>query len=71
LQHYGHLASADQLFQYLRQHQGDELVEWFSTHPLNDQRIAMIDQFTAKHRVAQMETTALPGWLQLAGHGVD
>ena len=71
LQHYGHLASADQLFQYLRQHQDDELVEWFSTHPLNDQRIAMIDQFTAKHRVAQMETTALPGWLQLAGHGVD
>jgi len=71
LQHYGHLASADQLFQYLRQHQGDELVEWFSTHPLNDQRIAMIDQFTAKHRVAQMEPTALPGWLQLAGHGVD
>jgi len=71
LQHYGHLASADQLFQYLRQHQGDELVEWFSTHPLNDQRIAMIDQFTAKHHVAQMETTALPGWLQLAGHGVD
>jgi len=71
LQHYGHVASADQLFQYLRQHQGDELLEWFSTHPLHDQRIAMIDQFAAKHRVAQMDTTALPAWLQLSVHRAD
>ena len=34
LQHYGHVASADRLFHYLRQHQGDELSEWFSTHPV-------------------------------------
>jgi predicted Zn-dependent protease len=64
LQHYGHVASADKLFQYLRRHQGDAQFAWFSTHPLHDQRIAMIDRFAAAHRVAQMETTPLPAWLQ-------
>ena len=62
LQHYGHVASADQLFQYLQQHQGDELIEWFSTHPLHDQRIAMIEQFAAEHRSNQVDTTPLPDW---------
>ena len=63
LQHYGHVASADRLFQYLQQHQGDELMEWFSTHPLHDQRIAMIEQFAEKHRSKRIETTPLPDWL--------
>ena len=63
LQHYGHVASADQLFQYLQQHQGDELIEWFSTHPLHDQRIAMVEQFAAEHRSNQIDTTPLPDWL--------
>ena len=71
LQHYGHVASADQLFRYLNQHQGDELIEWFSTHPLHDQRIAIIEQFAADHPVARSETTPLPGWLLTEGHGVD
>ena len=68
LQHYGHVASADKLFQYLRRHQGDAQFAWFSTHPLHDQRIAMIDRFAAAHRVAQMETTPLPAWLQTPGN---
>jgi predicted Zn-dependent protease len=63
LQHYGHVASADQLFQYLQQHQGDELIEWFSTHPLHDQRIAMVEQFAEEHRSNQVDTTPLPDWL--------
>ena len=63
LQHYGHVASADQLFQYLQQHQGDELMEWFSTHPLHDQRIAMVEQFAEEHRSKRLETTPLPDWL--------
>jgi len=71
LQHYGHVASADQLFRYLSQHQGDEWVEWFSTHPLHDQRIASIDQFTEDHPVAQTETTPLPDWLPAEGQGVE
>jgi predicted Zn-dependent protease len=71
LQHYGHVASADQLFQYLRRHQGDAPIEWFSTHPLHDQRIALIDRFAAKHRLAQMETTPLPAWLQISGHSIN
>lgn len=64
LQHYGHVASADQLFRYLRQHQGGELIEWFSTHPLHDQRIASIDQFAADHPATESKTTPLPDWLQ-------
>ena len=71
LQHYGHVASADQLFRYLRQQQGDELVEWFSTHPLHDQRIALIDQFTEDHPLAEWKTTPLPGWLLAERHGVE
>jgi predicted Zn-dependent protease len=71
LQHYGHVASADQLFRYLSQHQGDELIDWFSTHPLHDQRIAIIDQFTEDHPVVQTETTPLPDWLLAEGHGVE
>ena len=63
LQHYGHVASADQLFQYLQRHQGDELIEWFSTHPLHDQRIAMVEQFAAEHRSNQIDITPLPDWL--------
>jgi predicted Zn-dependent protease len=63
LQHYGHVASADQLFQYLQQHQGDELIEWFSTHPLHDHRIAMVEQFAAEHRSNQIDITPLPDWL--------
>ena len=68
LQHYGHVASADQLFRYLSQHQGDELLEWFSTHPLHDQRIAKIDQFAADHPVARTQTTPLPEWLSAKEH---
>ena len=71
LQHYGHVASADQLFQYLRKDQGDEFIQWFSTHPLHDQRIAMIDQFAKDHPVARSETTPLPDWLLPEGHRVD
>jgi predicted Zn-dependent protease len=71
LQHYGHVASADQLFRYLSRHQGDELVEWFSTHPLHDQRIATIEQFAADHPVAERKTTPLPDWLRPEGQGVD
>jgi len=63
LQHYGHVTSADQLFRYLRLQQGDELVEWFNTHPLHDQRIAMIANFTKNNPVAQTEPTPLPDWL--------
>ena len=71
LQHYGHVASADQLFRYLRQHQGDELVEWFSTHPLHDQRIASVDQFAADHPVTERKTTPLPDWLQVERPSID
>jgi predicted Zn-dependent protease len=71
LQHYGHVASADQLFRYLSQHQGDELLEWFSTHPLHDQRIATIDQFAEDHPMARMQTTPLPDWLPAKGQGVE
>ena len=63
LQHYGHVASADQLFQYLQRHQGDELMEWFSTHPLHDQRIAMVEQFAEEHRSKRLDTMPLPDWL--------
>jgi predicted Zn-dependent protease len=71
LRHYGHVASADQLFQYLQQHQGDELVEWFSTHPLHDQRIATIVQFAGDHPVTESKTTPLPDWLLAERHWVD
>ena len=71
LQHYGHVASADQLFRYLRQHQGDELSEWFSTHPLHDQRIASIDQFAADHHLTQSQTTPLPDWLKVERPGIE
>jgi len=66
LQLYGHVASADQLFVFLQQHQGDEAIEWFSTHPLNTQRIAMIEGFAAEHHAPDMQTTPLPDWLQTA-----
>jgi predicted Zn-dependent protease len=71
LRHYGHVASADQLFQYLQQHQGDELVEWFSTHPLHDQRIATIGQFAGDHPGTESKTTPLPDWLLAERHWVD
>ena len=66
LQLYGHVASADQLFVFLQQHHGDEAIEWFSTHPLNAQRIAMIEDFAADHHAPDMQTTPLPDWLQNA-----
>ncbi len=65
---YGHTAGADTLFKILAQENSQAYqVEFFSTHPLSENRLRRIGQWQARHRTGT-DVTALPAgfanWLE-------
>ncbi|MDN3640719.1 M48 family metallopeptidase [Simiduia curdlanivorans] len=59
--HYGHLYGADTLFKLLRESRdGEEPFEWFSTHPLTEDRLLAIKQFSAQHLSSQKNPKPTP-----------
>jgi len=59
---YGHMKGADDLFKVLQQEtEGGELYEFFSTHPLTENRISSIHKKSAQHRNSKgAKVTPLP-----------
>jgi len=59
---YGHMKGADDLFKVLQQEsEGGEPYEFFSTHPLTENRISSIHKQSAQHRNSKGATvTPLP-----------
>ncbi|BFM12609.1 hypothetical protein R50072_27620 [Simiduia litorea] len=48
MDHYGHLHGADTLFTLLREsREGEEPFKWFSTHPLTEDRLRAVAEFSA------------------------
>ena len=63
ISHYGHLHGADTLFHILLDSRdGEEPFEWFSTHPLTQDRLLAIEQFSADlvNPLENPTATALP-----------
>lgn len=66
IDHYGHLHGAETLFTLLREaRDGKEPFEWFSTHPMTEDRILAVAQFSAHYAGAQKnaEPTPLPAFI--------
>ncbi|CAM3681844.1 M48 family metallopeptidase [Parendozoicomonas haliclonae] len=61
--HYGHTHHADTLFRILQdENQSQDVPAFFSTHPLNEERIKAIQQYQSEQSPKSLETVPLPAW---------